>query len=480
MLRAMDPAQVTDSGALTQVPAGTPVVVGSRVLPMPALRPGDRVLAVGRVQALVVVSAEAHAAAVDAVAEAEAAVVALGACSPAQVSAFFLGFADRLGDAGVWEAIRAANERDVRSAESRGRSTTRLRVTPGMRAAMIDGLRGWASAPSRVGEVLEQRRGEGFVIERRAAPLGVVAFVFEGRPNVFADGAGVVRNGNCAVMRIGGDALDTALAIEEHALRPALRAAGLPLGAVRLLRSREHAAGQALFTLPAVRLAVARGSGATVALLGSIAEQHGIPASLHGTGGAWVYVEPSASPTALENVLRNSLDRKVCNTLNVLVLDRAARATLGPVCERVLRSLGARVHVAIGSEGIVTGEAMPVEDLGREWEWESTPELAFVAARGVDEAVGLINRHSPHFVASIVSGREGAFEEFYARVDAPYVGNAFTRWVDGQWAWGRPELGLTNWERGRLLGRSGFLSGDDIVTVRDVFVDETGKAPQRR
>jgi glutamate-5-semialdehyde dehydrogenase len=467
---------------LAHVPPGTPVVVGTRVLPMPALRPGDRMLAVGRTGALVVISAEAQAAAVDAVGDAAASVAPLAACTSAQVDAFFSGFADRLASAEIWGAVAAANEADVRSAEGRGRSTSRLRVSDAMRAGMVDGLRGWASTRSRVGEVLERRRGEGFVIERRAAPLGVVAFVFEGRPNVFADGAGVVRNGNCAVMRIGGDALDTALAIEEHALRPALRASGLPLGAVRLLRSREHAAGQALFTLPGVRLAVARGSGATVTLLGSIAEQHGIPASLHGTGGAWLYVEPSATAASLENVLRSSLDRKVCNTLNVLVLDRAAQRTLGPVCQRVLRALGARVHVARGSEDVVEGEdeALAVDDLGREWEWESTPELSFVMVDGIDQAAALCNRHSPHFVASVLSRREGAFEEFYARVDAPYVGNAFTRWVDGQWAWGRPELGLTNWERGRLLGRSGFLSGDDIVTVRDVFLDATGDAPQRR
>jgi glutamate-5-semialdehyde dehydrogenase len=471
---------MADLGDLTPLSAGTPVLVGTRVHPMPSLRPGDRLLAVGRVEALLVIPAEAHAAALDAVREAEAAVVGLAKCGQAQVDAFFRGFADRLGDASVWAAVRAANEADVTSAEARGRSTSRLRVNEKMRAAMVEGLRGWASTPSRVGEVIERRRGEGFVIERRAAPLGVVAFVFEGRPNVFADGAGVVRNGNAAVMRIGGDALDTALAIEEYALRPALREAGLPSGAVRLLRSRDHAAGQALFTLPSVRLAVARGSGPTVALLGAIAEQHGIPASLHGTGGAWLYVEPTASAESLENVLRHSLDRKVCNTLNVLVLDRGAVAALGPVCERVLRSLEARVHVVGGSEGVVRGESLPVHGLAREWEWDATPELAFVVADGLDEAATLHNRHGPHFVASVLSRREGAFEEFYARVDAPYVGNAFTRWVDGQWAWERPELGLTNWERGRLLGRSGFLSGGDIVAVRDVFLDTTGDASQHR
>src|SRR6201999_2509206 len=112
----------------------------------------------------------------------------------------------RLGDDAVWGAIAAANAADVRSAEARGRSTTRLAVSHKMRAAMIDGLRGWAATAPRGGSVLEERRGEGFVIQRRAAPLGVVAFVFEGRPNVFADGAGGVRNGKCAVMRIGGGA----------------------------------------------------------------------------------------------------------------------------------------------------------------------------------------------------------------------------------------------------------------------------------
>ncbi|HEX6245730.1 MAG TPA: aldehyde dehydrogenase family protein, partial [Polyangiales bacterium] len=343
------------------------------------------------------------------------------------------------------------------------------------------GLLGWADAPARVGEVIERREGPDYVIERRRAALGVVAFVFEGRPNVFADGAGVVRSGNAAVMRIGGDALETALAIERLALVPALQAAGLPTAAVRLVRSREHGAGQALFTLPSVRLAVARGSGATVALLGAIAEQHGIPASLHGTGGAWLYVEASAAPAALENAIVNSLDRKVCNTLNVLVLERAALASLGPVCERALRKVGAKVHVAAGCEGVVSGEpGYPVAELGREWEWEDRPELSFVVVDSLADAAALINRYSPHFVASILSQRGDALEELYAAVDTPYVGNGFTRWVDGQWAWLRPELGLTNWERGRLLGRSGFLSGDDIYTVRDVFIDRTGLAVQRR
>lgn len=469
------------SDSIHDVAPGTPVVVGSTVVPMPEIGPEDRVVPIVRTGDLLVLGADACRAAEEAVAEAHAAFLALAACSPKEISTFFESFADLLGDDDVWGEVAEANAHDVEDARLRGRSVGRLAVSEKMRAGMVDGLRGWARAPSRVGEVVEERREETWAVQRRLAPLGVVAFVFEGRPNVFADGAGVLRNGNTAVMRIGGDALETALTIESKALAPALEASGLPAGAIRLVRSREHAAGQALFTLPEVRLAVARGSGSTVALLGAVAAAHGIPVSLHGTGGAWVYVDGSAKPEKAVNVVVNSLDRKVCNTLNRLVLDRSAADRLGSQIAAALDGIGARVHVVEGSEGVVRGvDTVPEDVLAREWEWDEVPEITFVLADDLDHAAALANRHSPHFVASIVSSRPDALDEFYSKVDAPYVGDGFTRWVDGQWAWNRPELGLTNWEKGRLLGRSGILSGDDIVTVRDVFVDLTGLGLQSR
>jgi glutamate-5-semialdehyde dehydrogenase len=461
--------------------SGDRVLVGETWVELPELRPGDRVVAVPELSEVVVISEAARTAAHDAVSRAGAAVRELARVPDDAIGAFFTGFAARLEDDRAFERVLRANEADVASATSRGRPVGRLRLTESMRRGMIDGLRGWAASPSRVGEVTERRTGSGFVIERRRAPLGVVAFVFEGRPNVFADAAGVVRNRNAAVFRIGGDALATGVAIEEVALRPALSDAGLPGGAITLVRSKEHGAAHALFTERAVRLAIARGSGRTVSLLGAIARQNGIPASLHGTGGAWMYVEPSAPAELVVNAIVNSLDRKVCNTLNVLVLDRAAREALGPVVDRAFRARGAKVAVCRGSEGVVSAASTIDEaSLGHEWEWDDVPEVSFVVADGFAHAVDLVNRYSPKFVASILSAREGAFEEFYGAVEAPYVGNAFTRWVDGQWAWLRPELGLTNWETGRLLGRSGFLSGDDITSVRDVFIDQSGKGEHKR
>jgi glutamate-5-semialdehyde dehydrogenase len=194
-----------------------------------------------------------------------------------------------------------------------------------------------------------------------------------------------------------------------------------------------------------------------------------------------MYVEASAKPETVRNAVMNSLDRKVCNTLNVLLLERAAVATLGPVVEQALREVKADVAALRGSEGVVTAKLEQEEArLAHEWEWDGTPEVSFAVVEGLAQAAALFNQYSPRFVASILSTRAGAFEQWAEAVEAPYVGNAFTRWVDGQWAWLRPELGLTNWENGRLLGRSGFLSGDDITSVRDFFLDETGLATQRR
>jgi glutamate-5-semialdehyde dehydrogenase len=84
----------------------------------------------------------------------------------------------------------------------------------------------------------------------------------------------------------------------------------------------------------------------------------------------------------------------------------------------------------------------------------------------VDHAVALCNIHSPHLAASLISSDQHEHDQFYAAIDAPFVGNGFTRWVDGQYALNAPELGLSNWQGGRMLGRGAILSGDSVHTVR--------------
>jgi len=457
-----------------------------------AFKPGDRLVVVQETGDLLHVPAAVQDLAAQAVGRAHAAFDALGQVSDQAITQFFEAFAANLADDRIWNAIASANAQDVTAAQARGRSTTRLTVGDAMRRDMIAGLEVWRDAPPSRGRVLERVEHTGWSVEQVAAPLGVVGFIFEGRPNVFADATGVLRTGNTVVFRIGSDALGTARAIVEHALDPALAAAGLPKGAAALVDSPAHAAGWAMFSDPRLALAVARGSGPAVAQLGAIARQAGTPVSLHGTGGAWLVADASADPERFKAAVYHSLDRKVCNTLNVCAVVRARAGELIPAFLQALEAAGTRrqgvkLHVVDGSQGalpaawrearVMVGRAEgPREEpqveviaqsaLAHEWEWEETPELSLVLVDDLDEAVALFNRYSPQFAASLIAQDPAAHERFYAAVNAPFVGDGFTRWVDGQFALDRPELGLSNWEHGRLFARGGVLSGDGVFAVR--------------
>src|SRR5690606_36242188 len=205
------------------------------------------------------VPARERAVARDAVGRAVAAFARMGSVDDARISRFFGAFADRLADENTWAEIARTNAEDVAAARARGRSTTRLVADEKLRRGMIEGLRGWTSAASARGRVLERVEHAGWTVELLGAELGVVGFVFEGRPNVLADATGVLRGGNTVVFRIGRDALATARTMMRVALEPALAEAGLPEGAVGLVDSPEHAAGWALFSDRRLALAVARG-----------------------------------------------------------------------------------------------------------------------------------------------------------------------------------------------------------------------------
>lgn len=453
---------------------------------------GDRLVVVQDSGALLHIPRGPWDIAASAVSRAADAFAAMGSVTDDQITKFYEEFAARLESDGAFAPIATANRGDVEQARQRSRSTTRLVLSDGMRAAMVAGLRTWRDAPTTRGEVIEQVHHDGWRVDQVRSGLGVIGFVFEGRPNVFADATGVLRGGNTVVFRIGSDALGTAQAIVEHALDPALAAAGLPPGAVALVGSPERAAGWALFSDPRLSLAVARGSGAAVAQLGAVARQSGIPVSLHGTGGAWIVAAEDAAGDALESAVYNSLDRKVCNTLNTCAIVAARAAELVPrFLSGLSRAAAARgvhpkLHVAEGDEALIPAdwfadaaiaraggdvieprtELIARDSLGLEWEWEDSPEVTLVIVPDVSTAVAAFNEQSPRFAASLISESPDRHDEFFNMIDSPFVGNGFTRWVDGQFALDRPELGLSNWQFGRLFGRGGVLSGDSAFTVR--------------
>lgn len=403
---------------------------------------------------------------------------ALQTVSEEAISSFFCAFAELLSDDRIIALIQAANDIDVRDAKARGRSITRLVLDERMRLEMVTSLRIWENSPLQRESVVERIEHEGWTVESVRVPLGVIGFVFEGRPNVFADGTGVLRSGNTCVLRIGSDALGTAVAIMKHAIGPALLGSGLPLDSVQLIGAKSHAAAWALFSNPGVALAIARGSGPAVAKLGAVARQAGIPVSLHGTGGAWLIAGESAKVESLEEIVTHSLDRKVCNTVNVVCIPQSRVGDLLPAVER-----GVVAASSPGAAGIVhlVGDRIPIDfehnpsldvrdlsqdELSIEWEWDTRPECSVIVVKDVAAAIELCNQYSPQFIVSLVSEDAAEQGTVWHGVNAPFVGNGMTRWVDGQFALLRPELGLSNWQFGRLLGRSGILSGDSVYTVR--------------
>ena len=456
------------SGRLESLTAGQAVLFGGdRVTTVPAslaatFCAGDRLVVVQETGDLLHIPQAEHSLVDSAVAAASDAFAALAHVADEQISAFYDEFARRLDDDASFAPIAGANAADVMSATERGRATGRLRLSPSMRADMIAGLHTWRDVTTRRSQQVGEVRHAQWSVQQWRDPLGVVGFVFEGRPNVFADATGVLRTGNTVVFRIGSDALGTARAIMQSAVQPALAHAGLPAGAVQLIDSVAHAAGWALFCDQRLSLAIARGSGAAVAQLGSVARQHGVPASLHGTGGAWLVAAESADADRFTLAVRHSLDRKVCNTLNVCCIVRSRVADLVPRFHAAAREAAA----ARGVEPIVHDLTPDHECLAHEWEWDTIPEVSLMIVDDVAQAIEQCNRFSPHLVASLVSNDAAEHDTFYRGTDAPFIGDGFTRWVDGQFALNQPELGLSNWQTGRLLGRSAVLSGDSVFTVR--------------
>jgi len=471
---------------------------GDRVAVVPAelaaaFSPGDSLIVVQDTGELLHVPGDVAPIAVGAVDRAAEAFAAIGAVSDDAISDFYGRFAARIEDDATFAPIALANQADVARAQERGRSVTRLVLSDSMRADMVGGLRSWRDAPFGRGRVVETIEHDGWRVDQVMDGLGVVGFVFEGRPNVFADATGVLRGGNTVVFRIGSDALGTARAIVEHALAPALEAAGLPGGAASLVDSPNRAAGWAMFNDPRLALAVARGSGRATSQLGAVARQAGNAVSLHGTGGAWIVAGPDASRDALAAAVYHSLDRKVCNTLNTCCIVAERAGELVPAFLDALEKAGARrgtkpkLHVLDRSVDAVPDEwfdrLVPIAraegavdepqaqritegGLGDEWEWEDSPEVTLAIVESVDEAVAWCNRYSPRFVASLVDDDPARQQVFFEAIDAPFVGNGFTRWVDGQYLLDKPELGLSNWQHGRLFGRGGVLTGDSVFTIR--------------
>ena len=329
------------------------------------------------------------------------------------------------------EAILCANALDLEAA--RGTVTDvmldRLLLTPERIAAMAQGIREVAALPDPVGLTLEEHtREDGLRIQKKSVPIGVIAIIYESRPNVTSDAAALaLKSGNVCVLRGGKEAFRSANAIV-GALRSGLVKRNITPYAVNLVQDTSRSSATALMTANGyIDLLIPRGGAG---LINACVRTATVPCIATGTGICHVYVEKSADLEMAVNIVENAKTSRpsVCNAEEVLLVDKAIAPTFLP---KLYERIGRKVELRLDETAavIIPGKAAGERDFDTEF---LDYILAVKCVEDVQEAVAHIAVHSTGHSEAIVTTDPAAMEAFTAGVDsaAVYV-NASTRFTDG-------------------------------------------------
>ena len=332
-------------------------------------------------------------------------------------------------------AILAANAQDLEAAQGHIGDVMldRLRLTPARVAAMAQGIRDVAKLPDPVGRVLEETvRPNGLKIQKVSVPMGVIAIIYESRPNVTSDAAALaLKSGNVCILRGGKEAFRSACAITD-ALRAGLRRAGVTENAVNLVRSTSRDSAAALMTAQGyVDLLIPRGGAG---LIGACVRNATVPCIATGTGICHVYVEKTADQDMALNIIENAKTSRpsVCNAEEVLLVDRAIASEFLPkLYGRLVTDRERPVELRLDemAQAIIPGTPAGARDFDTEF---LDYILAVACVDGVEEAIAHIAAHSTGHSEAIITSDPQAAQLFTACVDsaAVYV-NASTRFTDG-------------------------------------------------
>lgn len=343
-----------------------------------------------------------------------------------------LAIADAL--VGAREEILAANREDVTAGENSGMTRAfldRLSLSPERIDGMAEEMRQVAALPDPVGRVLSDTvRPNGLHLTKVAVPIGVIAVIYEARPNVTADSAALcLKSGNAVILRGGREAIHSNTAIV-RAMRGALRGVGLPEDTVTLIEDTDRAVTQALMRLNGyVDLLIPRGGAG---LIRAVVENATVPVIETGAGTCHIYVDRDADvPMAAEIVFNAKTSRpSVCNAAECLLVDRAIAAEALPVI--AARLAEKQVELRADAEACAfLPNALPAtdSDWGREY---NDYIMAVHIVSGVDEAIDFIARYGTGHSECIVTDNPDTAERFLTRVDAAAVyHNASTRFTDG-------------------------------------------------
>ncbi len=373
---------------------------------------------------------------------ARAAAAAVAAASTAQKNDALLAAADLL-EARSSE-ILAANAEDVAAAEADGATATvvdRLRLTDAKVSGMAAGLRQVATLPDPVGEVLDGWvRPNGLRISRVRVPLGVVAIIYENRPNVTSDAFGLcLKSGNVAFLRGSSGAIRSNLAISE-VLREAVSKSGLPADALVMVDDVSREAAVEFMQLEGVVDCLIPRGGAS--LIASIKEHASVPYIIDGDGNCHLYVDAHADLEVAERILVNGKMQRpsVCNALESLVIHAEVADRFLPQVDRALDGVE-----LVGDDRARAGIARCGEATADDWSKEFLDlKLSVRVVDSLDEAIAHVNETGSGHSEAIITRDIEAADRFCAEVDAAAVlVNASTRFVDGEEFGFGAEIGIS-------------------------------------
>ncbi|MFD0866560.1 glutamate-5-semialdehyde dehydrogenase [Tessaracoccus lubricantis] len=329
--------------------------------------------------------------------------------------------------------LLAANEVDVASARSAGTEESivdRLSLTPARIAGMVQGLRDLAALPDPVGDAVRGwKLPNGVSVRQVRVPFGVVGIIYEARPNVTADAAGIcLKSGNAALLRGSSSALNTNRVTAE-ALRRGLTDAGVTPDAVHLVEGGREVTGELMRARGLVDVLIPRGGAG---LIQAVVDGSTVPVIETGTGNCHVFVDADADVEQAVTILLNAKTQRpsVCNAAETLLVHKDIADRFLPRALEALGGAGVTVH---GDDATRSYSDTVVAAKADEYDAEYlTLDLAAKVVDSIDEALEHIRTHTTGHSETIVTGSRTSAERFAAEVDAAAVlVNASSRFVDG-------------------------------------------------
>ena len=332
------------------------------------------------------------------------------------------------------ERLLAANAEDVAAARANGLDPAmldRLTLTAKGVASMAEGLRQIAALPDPIGAITDLNfRPSGIQVGKMRVPLGVIGIIYEARPNVTADAAGLcLKAGNAAILRGGSEAIRCNQAIAA-CVKEGLESAGLPASAVQIIETTDRAAVGHLITMPKyVDVIVPRGGKG---LIERISREARVPVIKHLDGVCHVYIDDEADPDKAIRIADNAKTQRygTCNTMETLLVNSNIADLILPKLAEVYAAKGVELRGCATSRAIVPSMVEATED---DWYAEYlAPILAVRVVDDLDGAIDHINTYGSQHTDSIVTENYSKARRFLREVDSSSVMvNASTRFADG-------------------------------------------------